>query len=145
MQYTLDIVIDLPRDRVIDLFDNPDNLKKWQPDLLSFTHLEGDPGQPGAKSLLKYRWGKKEMEMIETIVSRNLPDHFSGIYEAGGVWNKVSNKFEETEDGRTRWIVDNEFQFKGLYKLMGFFMPGSFKKQTLKYMHQFKAFAETHK
>ena len=48
--YTVAIEIDLPRDRVIELFDNPDNLFKWQTGLQSFDHLSGEPGQPGAKS-----------------------------------------------------------------------------------------------
>jgi hypothetical protein len=33
MNYTCEVVIDLPRDRVIELFDNPQNLTKWQPGL----------------------------------------------------------------------------------------------------------------
>ena len=59
MKYTVDIIIDLPRPKVVTLFDNPDNMHKWQPDLVSFDHLSGDPGQPGAKSKLHYKMGKK--------------------------------------------------------------------------------------
>ena len=38
--------------------------------------------------------------------------------------------------------MENEFQFKGFMKLIGFFMPGAFEKQSFKYMKDFKAFAE---
>ncbi|MFQ5507583.1 MAG: SRPBCC family protein [Planctomycetota bacterium] len=48
--YTVEVDIDLPRERVIELFDNADNLYKWQPGLQSFEHLSGEPGQPGASS-----------------------------------------------------------------------------------------------
>lgn len=46
MKYKLDIIINKPVDEVIKLFDNPDNLKKWQPELVSFEHLSGEEGQP---------------------------------------------------------------------------------------------------
>lgn len=49
MKYESELVIDLPRERVIELFDNPDNLPKWQEGLQSFEHISGEVGQPGAK------------------------------------------------------------------------------------------------
>ena len=52
MKYTREVVIDLPRDRVIELFDDADNLPKWQEGLQRFEHVSGEPGQPGAKSRL---------------------------------------------------------------------------------------------
>ena len=67
MKYTLEIDIHLPREKVIELFDNPDNMKHWQPGLLSFEPLSGTPGTVGAKSQLKYLMGKREIEMVETI------------------------------------------------------------------------------
>ena len=85
MKFSLTMDIDVPRQRVIELFDNPENLPRWQPDLLSFEPLSGEPGQPGATSRLRYRMGKKEVEMIETITARNLPNEFSGTYEADGM------------------------------------------------------------
>lgn len=142
MKYTVDIIIDLPRPKVISLFDNPDNMHKWQPDLVSFDHLSGDPGQPGAKSKLQYKMGKREIEMIETVTKNDLPNEMSGTYETKGVFNIISNRFEEVSEKQTRWVSENEFQFSGFMKLMGIFMKGAFPKQTLKFMNQFKAFAE---
>ncbi|WP_337251640.1 hypothetical protein [Maribacter halichondriae] len=38
---------------------------------------------------------------------------------------------------------ETDFQFEGfMMKTMGFLMPGAFKKQSKKYMEDFKAFAE---
>ncbi len=48
--YTVEIEIALPRDRVIELFDNAENLLKWQKGLQSFEHISGEPGQPGTTS-----------------------------------------------------------------------------------------------
>lgn len=142
MKYTQQIEINLPREKVIDLFDNPDNMKHWQPGLVSFELIEGEAGQTGAKMLLKYKMGKREIEMIETITVRNLPDEFSGTYEAKGVWNEVKNTFEATSDNNTIWKTENEFKFKGFMKLMAAIMPGAFKKQSFKYLQYFKEFAE---
>lgn len=142
MKYSTEIEINLPVNKVIELFDNPDNMKYWQPGLESFEYLSGTPGQPGAKSKLKYKMGKREIELIETITVRNLPEEFSGTYEAKGVFNIVKNKFISLPDGKTKYITEHEFQFSGMMKLFGFLMPGAFRKESFKLMKQFKEFAE---
>jgi carbon monoxide dehydrogenase subunit G len=142
MKYTSEIEIAKPIDQVIRLFDNPDNLPRWMDGLQSFEHISGTPGQPGAKSRLKFKMGNREMEMIETIKVRNLPDEFSGTYEAKGTLNLVKAKFVKLAESRTKYISEQEFQFKGVMKIMGFLMPGLFKKQTMKFLRSFKTFAE---
>jgi len=142
VNYQIAIEINLPRGRVIELFDNPDNLPKWQPGLVSVEPLSGTPGQIGAKSRLKYKMGSREVEMVETITERNLPDVFSGTYEAKGVWNEVINRFEEISPAKTRWVSDVTFKFSGMMKLMAAATPSAFKKETLKFMKNFKDFAE---
>ena len=57
MKYSTEIEINLPLKKVIELFDNSENLKKWMPDLVSFEHLSGEPGQVGAKSKMRYQMG----------------------------------------------------------------------------------------
>ena len=143
MKYSTEIEINKPIDKVIELFDNPDNMDKWMEGLQSFEPLSGTPGQPGAKSRLKFKMGKREIEMIETITSRNLPDEFNGTYEAKGVFNIVKNRFINLSDTKTKYITENEFQFKGFMKLIAFLMPGSFKKQSQKYLVDFKKFVES--
>ena len=142
MRYTAEVTINLPREQVIKLFDSTENLKKWQEGLQSFEHVSGESGQVGAKSKLLYDMKGRKIEMIETITSRNLPDEFSGTYEAKGVFNSIENHFYEEGAERTRWVADNEFQFSGFMKIMAFFMSGSFRKQSLKTMEAFKTFAE---
>ena len=86
MHYKTEIVIDLPRARVIELFDSIDNLKHWQPGLQAIDHISGTPGEVGAKSQLHFLMGKRRVEMVETITVKNLPDEFTGTYEAKGVF-----------------------------------------------------------
>ena len=143
MNYECEITIDLPRDKVIDLFDNPDNLPKWQPGLQSFEQISGDFGEPGAKSRLVYDENGRTIEMIETITVRDLPDELSFIYEAKGVHNVISNHFYAVGSEQTRWLLKTDFQFSGMMRLMALFMRGAFPKQTRKMMADFKAFAES--
>lgn len=142
MKYTVSIDINLPRSRVIELFDDTENLYKWQRGLQKFEPLSGEPGQLGAKSKLVFKMGKRDMELIETITKRDLPDAFNGTYEAKGVFNVVHNRFIETGPDKTRWESENEFRFRSLMKVIGFLMKGAFPRQSLKYMQDFKAFAE---
>lgn len=142
MKYTEEILIDLPLERVIALFDNADNLAKWQPGLVSFEHQSGTPGQSGAKSKLVYQMGKRRIEMIETITENRLPEAFNGTYEAKNVMNWVNNSFKAIGPNQTRWTSENEFKFGGFMKIIGFLMPKAFPKETCKYMKQFKEFAE---
>lgn len=143
MKYSLEIEIDLPRDRVIELFDNPDNIKKWQPGLVSFEHVSGEPGQVGAKSKLVYKMGKRTINMVETITTRDLPDVFSGVYDADGVHNTMVNRFEQPTPNKTKWIAESEFRFSGVMKMMSLVMPKKmFERQTCEFMQSFKTFAE---
>lgn len=142
MKYTTEIEINQPVNKVVELFDNPDNMKEWMEGLQSFETISGTPGEEGAKAKLKYKMGKREIEMIETITKRNLPDEFTGTYEAKGVFNIVKNRFIPIGDNKTKYVTEQEFQFSGFMKMMGIFMPGAFKKQSLKYMIAFKEFAE---
>ncbi len=142
MKYTVDILIKLPRNRVIELFDNPDNMFKWQPGLKKLEPISGEPGQSGSKSRLVYDMNGRNLEMIETIIKHDLPEAFSATYDAKNVHNLVVNRFTEEGESLTRWSNENVFEFSGFMKLVGFFMKGAFPKQTLKDMNSFKIFAE---
>lgn len=142
MKYTCELVVNLPRQRMIEIFDNPDNMHKWQPGLVSFEHLSGEPGQPGATSKLRYDMNGRKVEMIETIVSRELPDIFTGTYDADGVHNIVENHFYVDGPASTRWVMDTEFQFSGFMRIASKLMGGVFRKQSMEFMQNFKEFAE---
>ena len=143
MEYTNEITINLPREAVIKKLDSTENMKHWQRGLVAVEHLEGIPGQLGAKMKLSYKFGKRDMELIETITKRDFPKEFHANYDAKNAHNIQKNYFEELPDGNTKWISHSEFLFSGfMMKLMGWLMPSAFRKQSLKYMEDFKAFAE---
>ena len=143
MKYTTEITINLSRDEVIKKLDNPENMKHWQRGLLGFEPILGTPGEDGAKTELRYKMGKREMVLVETIIKRNMPYDLHVTYDSKGVYNMQKNYFEEVDTNKTKWISETEFRFSSfMMKTMGFLMPGAFKKQSMKYAQDFKAFAE---
>lgn len=144
MKYTLELEIDQAREKVAELFGNPENLVYWQPGFISIEHLSGEKGEAGSKYRLLYKNRGRDVELIETLTVANLPEEFSATYEAKGMVIAVNNRFEEAGPEKTRWISVNEGKVSGIMmRLMALIMPRCFEKESLKYMVNFKAFAET--
>ncbi|WP_347922304.1 SRPBCC family protein [Pontimicrobium sp. SW4] len=143
MKYSVNVTIEKPRNEVIKKMDNVDNMRHWQKGLISSEHISGTPGEVGAKMCLNYKMGKRELSLIETITKRNFPKEFHATYSTKGMYNIQENFFEETPEGLTKWESKCEFQPSGfMMKVMVFLMPGAFKKQSKKYMIDFKNFVE---
>ena len=143
MRYTSEIEINLPLDECIKKLDNADNMKHWQKGLQSYEHISGTPGKVGAKMKLNFEFKNRRMELIETIIENNFPDSFKASYDSKGMHNIQENYFKKTPQNSTKWICENEFLPTNFFmKLMTTLMPKVFKKQSLKYMKDFKNFAE---
>ena len=142
MKVVVSMVLEKSPEEVWEIFDNTENLKLWQPSLVSFEHISGEPGQINAVSKLTYEEDGRQIELEETIIGRNRPVGFSGVYEADTVRNVISNRFADLGEGRTRWELETEFQFRGLYRLVAPFMSGSIRKRTEEDMQRFKKLVE---
>ena len=144
MKFSCDIEIDLPINKVVELFNNPDNLKEWQDGFEGIEHISGTPGDVGAKTKMFYKSGKRNIVLTETILVNDLPDEFTGKYEAKEMVNTMKNTFHIISENKTRWNAEIEYtEFRGFMpKLMAKLMPGMFKKQVQKWLNQFKSFAE---
>ena len=143
MKYTTEVIVNIPRQDFVEKMDNAENMKHWQKGLIGYKFLSGTPGLEGAKMELNYKMGKREISMVETIVKSNFPDEFHATYDAKDVHNIQKNYFIDVDGHSTKWISETEFRFSGfMMKAMSFLMPGVFKKQSLKYLQYFKAFAE---
>lgn len=125
MRYSSEITIHLSRAKVVDLFDNPNNLHKWMKGLQSLETFEGEPGQEGAKSQLFFQIGKRKIEMVETILKRDLPDFFLSSYESTGVYNEVENHFID-QGAATLYKTVHYFRFESwAMRLKALLMPGA--------------------
>ncbi len=143
MNYTTAIEINKPAEKVIQLFDDQENYYKWMNGLKKYRVFEGTFGQERARAELEFQLGKRKLKMTEEVISRNFPAEYTVRYEADGVKNLVINRFEPVSESRTRYLTENEFELGGVMRLMGWLMPGSFKKQSIKYQTDFKHFVET--
>lgn len=142
MKYEVTIDIDLPRQRVLELWGDRSNYEKWQPSLVRSEHLEGEPGKVGAKTRLVQKMGRKEVEMLETIETLEHPESETLTYVANKVWNQVICRFDAIDDVKTRLSMSSEFECQGVMRVISRMFPGAFKKETKKHLMRFKSFAE---
>lgn len=144
MKYTEEIIINSTIETVIKAFDNEENLFKWMTELKSLDLVKGPAGEPGAKSKMVMVISGRNTEMMETVLSKNLPDDYTALYEMPKIQNIISNKFSELQDGRTLYRVETEFKFEQfILKVISSLFPSIFKKQTQKNLRDFKKFVET--
>ena len=145
MRYQIELEIAQPRERVIELFLDPQNLAVWQPGFVSIEQIgDGGPRQVGTKSRQIHKMGRREVEVIETITAHDYPDTFSAVYESQGIWHHIENRFIDVNGQKTKWILDTDFKCTSIVlRLMTAILPGLFKKQMRSFMNSFKEFAET--
>ena len=137
MKYTTEITIDIPREEFVKKLDNAENMKHWQRGLVGYQYLSNTQGQEGSKMELRYKMGKRDMVLIETIIKKSLPEEMHLTYDTKGAHNIQKNYFKDLDGKSTQWISESEFQFSGfMMKVMAFLMPGAFKKTILKNMRK---------
>lgn len=143
MRFQLELEINKPRERVIELFLDPESLWKWQYSLVSMEQIAGEGREVGAKTRQIHKMGKKESEIIETIVTHNYPNEFSAVYQGGGVSNLIENKFIELGPNKTQWIYISDFTHSSWpIRIMAFLFPGMFRKVAVEFTGLFKDFAD---
>ena len=145
MKFSSTLDIRARRERVVELFRNPDNLSKWQDGFQGVTHVSGVAGETGAPKKMFYANGGREMELLETITLNRLPDEFSALYQHIHMENTMTSRFSEIDGGSgTRFECEVEHtKFNGLMpRLIAWLFPGMFRKQAQKWFDQFKAYAE---
>jgi hypothetical protein len=146
MKFSLQLPIDKPRPDVWKAFDNPDNMKTWQPSLVSFDRISGSQGQPGAVARLTYEERGRQFSLIEKVTHREELKRLDGVYENDFADNIVRNTFLEEGDHQTLWVVDTEYKFKTLFmRILGPIMKKNFVARTQRDMERFKEMVEKQK
>lgn len=144
MKYTCSIDINLPIEKVIELWNDENNFPKWQDGFKTIVLISGKAGEEGAESNIFLEQGKRKIELKETITVNNLPDEKTALYEHIHMSNTQTSRFKVIDANSTQYISEVEYLiFNGFMpKLMAKLFPGMFKKQSQKWMNQFKVFAE---
>jgi uncharacterized protein YndB with AHSA1/START domain len=103
MKFSLELPINRPRAEVWKAFDNPENMKIWQPSLISFETIRGTQGQPGAVSKLTYKESEREFSLMERVTYREEPHRLDGVYENNFADNRsgihLSSRTKTTPSG----------------------------------------------
>ena len=142
IKYTQEIEINSNIDSLILLFDNPYNMKEYMDGIENYKLISGELSKVGSKAEITAVMGENKIVMIEEIITNNLPNEKKVTYTSDIVYNIVTNRFEKISEQKTKFINEQEFEFKGYMKIVGFFMPSAFQKQSRVYLEKFKEFAE---
>jgi hypothetical protein len=142
LTYPLELKINLSLDKVTRMYTNRDLYPKWQPGLIS---MEAAGTDPYPKYKLRFAFGRRRMDMDETVFVNALPGQYHVEYKMKGVVNRMEHSFSATADGQTLWHCKAEFKFSGLKKLVAMFIKDGFRQQTLVIMNNFKRYAEAHR
>jgi uncharacterized protein YndB with AHSA1/START domain len=144
MEFTLELPINKSRAEVWKAFDTPENMKKWQPSLVSFETVSGMQGQPGAVSKLTFKDNEREFSLMEKVTHRAEPHRLDGVYENSFADNAVRNTFIEQGKEQTLWVVETEFKFKTLLmRILGPILKKNFVMRTQRDMERFKQMVES--
>lgn len=143
MKIRTEVIIDADRRSVWRLFDDPENMKRWQPNLKSWTRIEGERGHPGSVAELIYDENGRDIRMIECVTERREPDFMAGSYASDFGNAIIVNHFEEVSDGQTRWVAYWNYTFKGVFRLLSPLLRGSMRKRLDDDLQRFKLFVES--
>ena len=143
MKLKVETVIEASRDAVWAAFDNAKNMTRWQQNLVSFNHISGEAGQPGAVSELTYDEKGKKVVLKETITERRAPDFLAGTYESPVAKTLIVNHFEAVDENSTRWTSWCNFTLQGYMKIMALFTSGAIRRRIRADMERFKLMVET--
>lgn len=114
MKYTCTIDIDLAIDKVVELWTDENHFNKWQDGFKSIELLDEEQDKVGAKSKIYFQQGKRKMELVETIITNNLPKEKKALYDHRDMENTQSTRFEIITVNKTRYISEVDYtQFNG--------------------------------
>jgi carbon monoxide dehydrogenase subunit G len=141
MQYTTEIEINAPVEKIAGLLGDHEQMKKWLRELKSYQPIEGEPKQEGSKTLLTINVAGG-MEVTETIIAVEYPNHFATHYEMQGGTFIADSKLEATGEQTTKYILEHKFEFTGPLKLVSGLLKPSFIKHSERVMNDFRELAE---
>ena len=140
MQYTCEIEVKTPVQKLAKLISSPDFIDKRMKGVKSYRLTQGASGEKESQHEIKFRWET----VTETIVDLDLPISCQICYESNFVTNHVKNQFIALSDSQSKLISEQTFQFKALMKWIKFLIPSSaFKKGSQKHLEYLKSVLES--
>jgi len=146
MKFNSSTTINAPREQVVQLFMDRKLLAEHQDGFIKKDLISGDYGQDGSVSKIYFKQGKGQMELTETIQSNQLPDSIETFIHHEHMDNNYKCSFIDRGDQTTEYKVEGEYvTVRGFMpKMMMKLFPGMFRKQSEKWMVNFKNFVENY-
>lgn len=142
LHFTIEVDIDRPRDEVIELM-HPDNMVHWAAGFIAMKHLSGPIWEEGSKYELHFKKGNVTYKVIETFVTRRLPDSFSCIFEEKSSVQISENWLEILSGDKTRWVSKQSLEGLNFFtSILMKCLPWVFKGHVKNSMLDFKDFVE---
>jgi len=138
------IVVKKPQQEVAKLFADPKNLQEYQDGFIKKELVSGKAGKVGAVSKMYYSAGNRDMELVETITSNNLPNSFEAHYHHEHMDNTMKATFVALNANETRYEYEYEYTRMNwlMPRLLSILFPNMYRKPAEKWIRQFKEFVE---
>jgi uncharacterized protein YndB with AHSA1/START domain len=143
LSYSNTLILKLPVQRAYELMSDHALMQHWMPGLTGIEQVDGTAGQAGSKAILRFQMGKRLMSMEERVLEADGLSRMVVEYHSPMALNRVTKYLHPLEGGDTEYTMENQFTFRGVMRLIGPFMKGTFQKTSRGYMERFKAFVES--
>jgi uncharacterized protein YndB with AHSA1/START domain len=143
MTFREEIEIERGIDQVWDAFVDRALAGRWQSTLRSVEPIAGCAGEPGAVARMTYREAGRDVVVDETVVESVRPTAMVCTLTSSMMTSTMANRFSSSGTGATRWVVECEIRFRGLWKLMGLLGRRMIVRKTVADMERFKQMVES--
>jgi carbon monoxide dehydrogenase subunit G len=142
MKFKSEVEIEKPIDYLLGLIQDSENTLKWLEGLRSVKHISGEMHQAGAISKVVFDSPAGRMFITETVIRNELPEEYVMKYEGNGYTSYSNYSFEKLSDQSTKFIMQQQVELKGAFKLASGLLKGTMSKQLNKSAESFKRYAE---
>lgn len=143
MKFTLELLLNKRHLDVWRHFENPENLKRWQPTLRSINFIQGMPGQEGSVAVLTYEEKGRKVVLEEALIEKAAPKRYVTTSNGVQMSSKLVNTFDAEGATQTRWRLEADYRFRGFSRFLSPLFKGSVRKQTLDQMKRFQKYVES--
>jgi hypothetical protein len=138
MHYQVKKIINQKKNIVAKTFVDKKKMRMWEKGFDRIEPIEGKLFRTGSTGYMVFRLGESELLMTVHVLSNQLPNHITLIYEVAGAKNRCINTFRKKGD-QTIWTMDVCFEFDVEPQLP----IERFIEKTNQGMEVFKDFVET--
>ena len=140
--YTTEVAINKPLKEVFVVFEDPQTLKKWLPEVKSIEPIEVKEGKVGSSYKMIVENEGQEMVMIEKIIAYIPNEKMTFEFDSDQMLK--TDDFNFTSDGTTTKMVQHSTVKSKSYMMSCLFpyFKGTFTNMSQDYMNRFKKLVE---